>query len=132
MTREQILAMEPGRELDALVAERVMGWTNIIRHDEYGGVYVGWPPDRRPWDTDRGAYIPRYSYDDVAALQIIPAMGQRGWDCATYYEADAGCWTVYFLSAQFKPADARAQSGLLAEAICKAALLAVLEEVDAG
>ncbi|WP_028609213.1 BC1872 family protein [Paenibacillus harenae] len=30
ITREQILAMEPGRELDALVAEKVMGWTNKI------------------------------------------------------------------------------------------------------
>jgi hypothetical protein len=26
MTRDDILAMEPGRELDALVAEKVMGW----------------------------------------------------------------------------------------------------------
>ena len=32
MNRDEILAMPAGRELDALIAERVMGWTNLIEY----------------------------------------------------------------------------------------------------
>ncbi|WP_339283715.1 hypothetical protein [Paenibacillus sp. FSL R5-0486] len=36
LTREQVLAMEPGQELDALVAQHVMGWH---KGDPWGGAY---------------------------------------------------------------------------------------------
>lgn len=130
MTRDEILAMQPGRALDVLVAARAMGWTHIVINDEYRGIYVGWPPDPRSWETEEGAYIPRYSQDGAAALQIIPIMAKRGWDCATYYEASTKRWTAYFLRDSHEDTRARAESDTLAEAVSKAALLALMEEAE--
>lgn len=66
---------EPGRELDALVAEKVMGWTGV--HLVHGGTgtssyYVG--------RTPRGVFVVRpYSTDIAAAWQVIEAMRQRNY-----------------------------------------------------
>ena len=50
MTRDEILKMEAGRELDALVAEHVMGWTKVRRvyngalgFHQWRGRYPGQP-----------------------------------------------------------------------------------------
>lgn len=123
MTRDEILAMKPGRDMDVLVARRVMGWTDI---EPIGPMYVGRPPGMKPVHPVDARFVPCYSTDDAAALEIIPAMAKRGYDCGAYYEADARRWTVYFLPPRC--GSAKAQSGSLAEAICKAALLALLEE----
>ena len=126
MTRDEILAMKPGREMDALAARKAMGWTHIITKDQYGGVYVGWPPDR---SAESGEYIPHYSTDDAAAMKIVPAMAKRGWDFAVYYWAESERYTAYFLrDSRHEGAYAQAEAGALPEAICKAALLALLKK----
>lgn len=45
MTREEILKLEPGPELDRLVAERVMGWKRRVEEAPPGCAY---------WDDDKG------------------------------------------------------------------------------
>jgi len=41
MTRDEVLAMKPGRELDALVAEKVMGWRKKT-FPGGGGGFTAW------------------------------------------------------------------------------------------
>jgi hypothetical protein len=49
LTREQVLALPPGRELDALICERVMGWTfrpaHRLSHWTGGEPTAGMMPD---------------------------------------------------------------------------------------
>lgn len=56
-----------GRELDALIAERIMGW---VRGRRYGNGNGDWIIDgkegRRTWET-----TPRYSSDSAAAMQVF-------------------------------------------------------------
>jgi len=71
-------AMKPGRELDALVAERVMGWTREPK---------GWlsPPMGDPrmmwaatWDeAGRPGYLPSYSTDIAAVWEVVEQMGTK-------------------------------------------------------
>lgn len=70
--------MKPGRELDALIAEKVMGWRPIIR-SEWPCIALANTPDNekeiaflRAADL-RGQYedIPNYSTDIAEAWEII-------------------------------------------------------------
>ena len=67
--------MQPGREMDALVAETVMGWTNVSDNIYgYGEHLVGHPPgdtDRVPWKRD---FVPAYSTDIAAAWEVFETL----------------------------------------------------------
>lgn len=83
VTREQVLAMEPGRELDALVAELVMDYRRETvpkdANGEHGGTEVRVPPnvDHDTWVyPPRGPvplwyFVPRYSTSRDDAWRII-------------------------------------------------------------
>ena len=96
MTRDDVLAMEPGRELDALVAKKVMGWFEV------------WKP-----------FSP--STDISAAWEVVEKLQGTYWVRMNSMMKDHSCgvgkpdmrWEYYGNS--------------MPEAICKAALLAVLE-----
>ena len=100
LTREQVLARNPGRELDALVAKKIFGVNN---------------PDAR-WSP---------STEISAAFEVAEEMQNNEWDFTLknhkrlvhkrQYEAIFG--TPYSAFAPTAP-----------EAICKAALLAVMGE----
>lgn len=73
--------MKPGRELDLLVAEKVMGWRPIIR-SEWPCIALANTPDNekeiaflRAADL-RGQYedIPNYSTDIAAAWEVVEKM----------------------------------------------------------
>lgn len=98
MNREQVLAMKPGRELDLLIAEKIIGW----------GKY------------EALNYIPnKYSTDIAAAWEIAKKIN----DCLHLKEHGAkGNWEAYFCGYQISKVDADTAP----EAICKAALLAVI------
>jgi hypothetical protein len=72
--------MEAGRELDALVAEKVMGAENVrwIRPE------LGWP-NQPVQATYAGAgnseyqSVPRYSTDIKAAWRVLSGFVERGW-----------------------------------------------------
>jgi hypothetical protein len=107
--RDEILAMEPGRELDALVAEKVMGLKSIAPNSAMDGEYPVW--------------IPAYSIDIAAAWQVVERMG-RTWDMylSRHY---SGRWTCTF-DRHGNYLETTVKAGSAPEAICKAALLAVM------
>lgn len=104
MTENEILAMKPGSELNAQVAEKIMG--HVIAEDELLG-YV-----ERLVNPEGGDSIwsplKRYSEDISVAELVVDKMVELGHE-------DAVCW-----------ADFGGGKYTEAEAICKAALLAVL------
>lgn len=73
------IAMEAGRELDALIAEKVMGWS-------YKPYYNGggeWVKDGRKvaFGGFDGGSLPRYSTDIAAAWLVVEKMGNwHGFD----------------------------------------------------
>jgi hypothetical protein len=107
VNRDEILNMPAGRELDALIAERVMG-LKVDRRNDGTPHYLTWTP---------------YSTDMSAAWEIVRAMEEkREWfklgnvipnSDAIVYEASFG--------------DAYACEDTAPLAICRAALLAVME-----
>lgn len=71
--------MEAGRELDALVAEKVMGW-----EPGPGGIHL-FPPKDEPnrkrftrWNGEaRVTEIPHYSTDIAAAWEVVEKLGHK-------------------------------------------------------
>ncbi len=105
--------MEAGRELDALVAERVMGWQ--VSYAEKRG--------RPPLQDDRwGRYgpVPHYSTEIAAAWQVVEQVQKMHDDTLAAFASflDDGEGRSYLYN--MKAADA-------ALAICRAALHAVSE-----
>ncbi len=119
MTKEEILAMEPGCDLDAQVA-RLLGKT----------VYKNWQGRWRIQTTLRSCdrVPPLYSKEIAAAWEVIRKLREEHW-CIEIKIADS-CWVIMEL---FKTPPVRIEVNggttfeQLPEAICKAALLA--EEV---
>jgi len=96
LTREQILFLKPGRELDALVARKLFGVLN---------------PDSR-W---------RPSEDISAVWEVVEKMG----DCLHLKQhGEQGEWEAWFCGYP----NSKAHGETAPEAICKAALLAVMGE----
>lgn len=65
--------LKPGRDIDALVAEKVMGWTNVQRnaYTPYGRDHCGNHPDGQGgWDGHGRMTIPRYSTDIKAVWEV--------------------------------------------------------------
>jgi hypothetical protein len=114
--RESIRAMQPGRELDALVEQYVFGnkvrWVQDLITDQY------------PVSDQEGYIVDYYSTDISVAWGVVEKMQENQWDFTLknhkrlvhkrQYEAIFG--TPYSAFAITAP-----------EAICKAALLAVME-----
>lgn len=127
--------MDAGRELDALVAEKVMGLPVRWREDPYRE--IGMPvKGREPWLKGRAngveydwAPVPRYSADMSAAWKIVDAMNARGH--ALNRLAQIPYWACWF-GGPYKDSDTDPPivfgSGSTAPvAICAAALAAVGE-----
>ncbi len=116
-----------GIELDALVAEKDMGYT-ILRGD--GMVYDGMP---LPWVVFQGANGKKhnpisFSTDIAAAFQVVDAMRkQYGFDAHNNFllTCDAKGWYCEFPAPKWEDAIAETES----LAICLAALKAVGVEV---
>lgn len=98
----KIRNMQPGRELDALVAEKVMGYTTHGQFREKNGVRV---------------MIDRYSADIAAAMEVLEKFQE-------YEVCKNG--QLYVVAVGRPGYFARFSS--LPEAICKAALLAVMAD----
>lgn len=119
---------EAGRELDALIAERVMGWQRC--HAElHGG--SGFPPGQS-FSIHNIAVIPHYSTDWGAAGQVMEHFATQGrylWLCyeaVSYLRADTMHWAVSFAA----PGQFRATADSAPLAICRAALR--YQEIMAG
>jgi hypothetical protein len=76
MNMPDIVKIPPGPELDALVAEKVMGWTNIHRHGASkggkGNGYTGRKQDKiGRWRLTK---VPAYSTDPVESSAVEARM----------------------------------------------------------
>lgn len=109
--------MKSGRELDALVAEKVMGWTGIKPYLKSVGqheflTYVGWFQE----DGLPKVEIPHYSTDIAEAWKVVEKFkGDR--DIRIDSDFDGGYW-VYPSPVFNKPIHAKTAP----HAICLAAL----------
>lgn len=111
--------LEAGRELDALVAEKVMGWASVHPGDEYDPrtpgslVYVGITPDQRQL-----AILPPYTTDIGAAWQVIETLAARGVSLDMQYRVFTAEW-------ELNVGGALGYGETAPLAICRAALEAV-------
>lgn len=122
MTRDEILALKPGRELDALVAEKVMGWT--YGHPCPEGM------DCLHWVDEKGEVRdykpPQYSTDISAAWEVFEKNGYYG--NVSYMGVEYVCTLWSKWDDEGLGVDVTATGNTAPEAICKAALLAVIGE----
>lgn len=114
LTREEILAMEPGRRLDSEIGMRIMGFKEITIVGDY---YFTDPIDTQ---------LKRYSTDISAAWEVFESFNDMR---IQRYETMGGtfkygCRIDYIVEKEFQSAITNADTA--PEAICKAALLAVL------
>jgi hypothetical protein len=118
MTREEILAKPAGRELDTLVAEKVMGF----HIDRFTAHYDGLYEQCQVWiDAEGKSHNPRKLSTDIsAAWEVVEELRKRYFHIEIM--TDEKHWKVRTNSDEWVFAlDA-------AESICKAALLAVMEQ----
>jgi len=137
MTRDEILAMEAGREMDALVAEEVMGWTYI------SPLYCGYPasgpigPNEAvpyKWPARLGAtQVPNYSTDIAAAWQVVEHLYSEKWivgiGSLVQVPREWRCELCNMWEDDFSrcPSDIEANADTAPLVICRAALLATME-----
>ncbi len=135
------------RELDALVAEKVMGW-KLVRHKggescqsgrcgSHGSAEDGWECFHRPSGETGWASDSPFSADIAAAFLVVEAMRAKGFVCAYFAMIGNGEMAVqvgadpnvFGWSAQFTrgamAAEYVVQADSLPRAICLAALRAL-------
>jgi hypothetical protein len=104
MTREEILAMPAGRELDAIVAKAI-GYVSLTTH---------WNPIDNMYGT-----LPHYSTDISAAWEVVEKLQQDFMFIDIFSTSDS--YNVLVTNGDAVNAEKAP------EAICKAALIAVME-----
>lgn len=116
MTREQINAMEAGREMNDAIARHVMQFERTPDDDGWFINYRG---------VEIPSIAPRYSTDLAAAWLVVERLTQKGYGvsvdtfpdvsgCSILKPEDGGCWeSIAIVKATTVPL-----------AICRAALLA--------
>lgn len=98
--------MEAGRELDALIAERVMGLNPVKNSNPYNMIFTR----RRDWvDMDDYYYegeddgyhfvdeVPHYSTDIAAAWKVVEHMKADGWQCHMRGWVNSNDWQCGFV-----------------------------------
>ena len=146
LTRDDILKIEAGREIDALVAELVMGWTNCQRC-EYairlldetiiieGKVWIGNPPltgieqDLSDSFSPRWYPIRNYSTDLTTAFQIVGKLIKPdwAWKIESYHVNGILMWSACYRGDTEAGIDYyTATADTVQLAICKAALYTML------
>lgn len=124
MTREEILKLEPGFELDRLVAEKVMGWEEGYEFvcDGWGLLYyVNFGLERkRPWSPSTNIAT---AWEVIEHL--VPEYNIGLFNSCDLKNPSQGTWYVEIRATRHgaPPCEAGAETAPLA--ICCAALLAV-------
>lgn len=139
-----------GRELDAAVAERILGWRWRAFQDRDGwqkDIYpplapeLKWPPpdgpplDGLPYENSLHYRrdLPRFHDDDANAWPaVLDAMEARGWDYIIESSlVSPGMVNVYFTKPGINPRyKFRASANTRAEAVARAALRALAAEEE--
>ncbi len=121
MTREEILNMPAGREMDALIAEKVMGFTQVrLFRDVWTGCLDG-----------QRKVIPHYSKDISDACEVIKEMHRNKYQYTLrgYFMGDEQHIATFDNQdwADKNPLY-KAHGATAPLAICRAALLTTLED----
>jgi hypothetical protein len=121
MNREEILNMPAGRKMDALIAEKVVGLRLDWEFAEFQNGEPSAPTLRDKYDEI--GVLPFYSTDISATWEVIEKMGDIAWSLASAWNlsgkrAGFSMW----ISGKSVIADTATL------AICRAALLAIMEE----
>lgn len=144
MTRDEILSMPAGREMDALVAEKVMGQTNFLhpgfyweeRSTEDGDGWNGMVCPRcgaNETDNWKEKCTKHYSTDIVAAWEVLTSF--KTWSCfdldQEQYPDEEGDKELCGCTLMTNDTGFGMKRGeTMPLAICRAALLAVIGDVD--
>lgn len=119
--------MKPGRELDALVGEKVM---NGKRHIEHSVLAVD--ISAKTYTMGGGLEYPRYSTDIAAAWEVVEKVGRtwHGFHFLLQWTEPSWCspqWEAGWYEWSYGEVESRAKGsgGTPAHAICVAALKAV-------
>lgn len=115
LSREKILAMEPGPELDALVDVIVM------KQDRGELTKMTWfiPSGQSEWE------YPAYSSDISAAWEVVEKMKSDNWNFVLSDDLYQDRWSAtFYWDPNQTPIECVEK--IAPEAICKAALLAVM------
>ena len=129
MTREEILAMKAGRELNIRVAEDVMGFE--FSEDEIFGDTESYKLSRRRTPLARFAgnqiYGPlrHYSEDMSAAQRVVDKL--KKYNVRLEFNHHTENWEAWFSHRKADFSYPIASAVTIPEAICKAALLTMLE-----
>jgi hypothetical protein len=144
MTRDEILNMPAGREMNALIAEKVTGWKAIHAEYKCNGEYFfrcdacGGYGHGNCYGNGDGAIqikcgeytvccdeaeMPAYSTDISAAWEVVEKMKADGWEF--YFEWKDEPWALFENDECLL--DKYADADTVPLAICKAALLMTLE-----
>lgn len=134
LTKEQVLALKPGREMDALIAEHVLKWRKVPGpKTDYDGPCESFdvlvPPtleDPFPLYPPKGSILPdwfcyEWSTELDDAFGLVHQYGLKMADGLELRQCH-GCFIARFSGADW------AQGTTIPEAICKAALLAETAE----
>ena len=138
MTRDEILKMEAGEEMDRLVAEKVMGW-KIFKHD-----YIPIGTQDEIWGCDNGVHFIKgipYKLDTTTSEGNLYSHSWKNWEPSINILAawevvekmnylqilhlSSGEWQVVF-SKTISDIFHLAYAETAPLAICRAALLAVM------
>lgn len=115
MTRDEILNMPAGREMDALIFEKIFGFEK------------GTFPVYEPMKSNVGDYMVRpiqeYSTDISAAWEVVEKLTDGIFLNDFSLWTTMRCWKADFT--ELRVADSNAETAALA--ICRAALLAVMK-----
>ena len=135
LTREEIMNMKPGRELDALAAEKVMGWRKKT-FPGGGGGFTAWVDENEKVmklisnstmsETCYRCDYFRPSTDIAAAWEVVEKMSEQ-WPQYQLAKIEDG-WSVMWGFDGYGWPEATGKTA--PEAICKAALLAVMDGED--
>ena len=131
--------MKPGRELDALVAEKVMGWKNcnpVATWDrwEYGDPGDDWTDVENEWCRGYGVSpynkyfmipFPRYSVNIADAWAVVEKMQASGFHYLLFCSHESGLSAATFYLGPADGSDDVKSSMYAPHAICLAALKAV-------
>jgi hypothetical protein len=127
MTRDEILNTPAGRELDALVAEKVMELKVDYEFSDVLEPRVPFLVDK----YDEWGYLPNYSTDIAAAWEVVEFLRRKFWS------TNIVCWDYsvkWVVTCEYRTGHGEPKKTLYADAdtaplaICRAALLAVMGE----
>ncbi len=114
----------PSRELDSVIAARVMGWSNVVfSYEDEPEFYEEWAYGTPPNGQETG--VPEYSTDIADAWLVVDKLLQEGIGVQVWTaQLPDGLWRAQFSSAL--PSDFIGKGSTPAGAICRAALKAVM------